>query len=543
MTPHIRFCMRTVVGCALIAFINALTPLPAQAPFQQRYSTTTDQDEFVMGTEVYSPPSIPMPAKGVRFEDPNFHTTVLRFTDQAIDAYQGPGIQNEYAKADPENADGSLVILRGNTAYWYLYDRASAQLLQELTIFNDCNQEPEPRWDPNDPQRFFFLCQMSLRVYDVARDSVWIVRDFAADFPGAYAITTGSEGDASLFRNRWAFMVVDEGYQLMSVFVYDRGVNAILGRRDGGFPDKINWVGMSMSGNHCMVGYDDLLYPDAFSPDLSTSFSLPDGSNGHGDLAQTADGRDVHVYQNVATDYIAMTDLDSGEETPLVKIPFTTNYDIGLHVSGNCAATPGWVLISTYGAYDPPPERTHSWMDTQLFLVELKADPRIYRLAHTHAFTEQEYTGEKNYYAEAFAAINTSGTRVHFGSNWGDYRAEYSDSYIAELPENWALRLPGSTGIGVLPEDFRISVSVYPNPCADIATLVVTSAGRIQSPVDWIVFDALGRRVSNGTVVPGIDDAMRGRISLSGFASGLYFIRAFHQNQTASGRFVHISGR
>ncbi len=244
-------------------------------------ASAQDPIEFVMGTEVYSPPALPMPAKGVRFEDPNFHTTVLRFTDQAIDAYQGPGIQNEYAKADPENADGGLVILRGNTAYWYLYDRAE---------------------------------------------------------------------------------------------------NAILGRRDGGFPDRINWVGMSMSGNHCMVGYDDLLYPDAFTPDLTSSFSLPDGSNGHGDLAQTVDGRDVHVYQNVSTDYIAMTDLDSGEETPLVKIPFTTNYDIGLHVSGNCAATPGWVLISTYGAYDPPPERTHSWMDTQLFLVELKADPRIYRI-------------------------------------------------------------------------------------------------------------------------------------------------------------------
>lgn len=522
----LRFLFLFILCCLIVCTASAQDPI-----------------EFVMGTEVYSPPALPMPAKGVRFEDPNFHTTVLRFTDQAIDTYQGPGIQNEYAKADPENADGSLVILRSNTAYWYLYDRASAQLLQELTIFNDCNQEPEPRWDPVDPQRFFFLCQMSLRVYDVARDSVWIVRDFAADFPGAYAITTGSEGDASLDRNRWAFMVVDEGYQLMSVFVYDCGENSILGRRDGGFPDKINWVGMSMSGNHCMVGYDDLLYPDAFSPDLSTSFSLPNGSNGHGDLAQTADGRDVHVYQNVATDFIAMTDLDSGEETPLVKIPFTTNYDIGLHVSGNCAATPGWVLISTYGAYDPPPERTHSWMDTQIFLVELKVDPRIYRLAHTHAFTEQEYTGEKNYYAEAYAAINTSGTRVHFGSNWGDYRAEYSDSYIAELPENWAQRLPGSTGIGVLPEDFRISVSVYPNPCADIAFLVVHTADPVPSRVDWTIFDALSRNVQNGTAALDITGATYGGISLDGLPAGVYSLAAFQENTIGITRFVHVSGK
>lgn len=500
-------------------------------------------DEFVLGTDVFAPPTLPMPAKGVRFEDPNFHTTVLRFTEQAIDGYQGPGIQNEYAKADPENADGSMVILRGNTAYWYLYDRASAQLMRELTIFNDCNQEPEPRWDPVDPQRFFFLCQMSLRVYDVARDSVWIVRDFAADFPGAYAITTGSEGDASLDRRRWAFMVVNESFEMMSVFVYDRTTNAIIGRKDNSFIDAINWVGMSMNGGHCIIGYENLNYPDVFSPDLTSSISLPSGANGHGDLALDAAGRDVLVYQNVATDYISMAALESGTETPLIEIPFSVNPDIGMHVSGNCAAVPGWALISTYGSRNPPPGETHSWMDAQLFLVELKADPRVYRVAHTHAYTSLNFEDEKNYFAEAFASINSSGTRVHFGSNWGDYRAEYSDSYIAELPENWAQRLPGSTDIGALPEAFRISISVVPNPCTDVATLVVNSAGQIPSPADWIVYDSFGRRVSSGTAVPGIDGALFGRIHLDGFASGLYFVRVFHQNQTAIGRFVHISGR
>ena len=62
------------------------------------------------------------------------------------------------------------------------------------------------------------------------------------------------------------------------------------------------------------------------------------------DLALASDGRDVMVYQNTATDWIAMAYLKTGVETNLVKIPFNVSEDIGLHFSGNCADTPGWAL-------------------------------------------------------------------------------------------------------------------------------------------------------------------------------------------------------
>ena len=109
------------------------------------------------------------------------------------------------------------------------------------------------------------------------------------------------------------------------------------------------------------------------------------------------------VYQNVATDFFAMTDLETGIETPLLPIPFDTNPGIGLHVSGNCYAVPGWVLISTNGARNAPSGKQHSWMDNLLFMLELKDSPRVVKLAQTHC-----YTGE-----HAQASLLRRGLRQH----------------------------------------------------------------------------------------------------------------------------------
>jgi hypothetical protein len=160
------------------------------------------------------------------------------------------------------------------------------------------------------------------------------------------------------------------------------------------------------------------------------------------DLALTSDGKDVMVYQNNANDWIAMADLDKGVETRLVFIPFNVTVDIGLHFSGNCAKTPGWVLVSTCGSKNPPPDETHSWMDTQLFMVELKTNPAIWRIAHTHSYLSLDYTDEKNYFAETFASINTASTKIYFGSNWGNFSSDYTDTYVVTLPQSWLANVP-----------------------------------------------------------------------------------------------------
>jgi hypothetical protein len=364
---------------------------------------------------------------------------LFRITDKT-DGYTDPGIENEYSKTDPENSDGTLVILRGNNGEWYLYDTATFQMKKQFGGWFVDGIEPEPRWDATDPKVLYYIYETELRTYNLDTDVSAVVHDFKADFPSASYITTGSEGNPSLDQRFWSFMVEDSNYSLISAVVYDKQTNSILGHRED-FPDKVEDVSMDMSGSRCMFGFDSHIF-QVCSRDFSSIRDLPFGANGHNDFALTTDGRDVLVYQNTQTDWIAMADLETGTETPLLEIPFGVNSDIGLHFSGNCAEKPGWVLVSTYGAENPPPDESHSWMDTQLFMLELKQNPRVWRIAHTHAYTAEEYSGDKNYFAEAFATINKAGSRIYFGSNWGNFAVDYADTYQAVLPSEWATVVP-----------------------------------------------------------------------------------------------------
>jgi hypothetical protein len=395
--------------------------------------------QFVMGTDYYAAPNTGRPAKGDTVQDPDFLTTFSRITDKS-DGYNGPGIENQYATVDPENCDGSLVVLRSNNGGWHLYSLSTGQRIKE--VITDWSQEPDPMWDQSDPKVFYYVWNTELRSYNVDSDVSTTVHDFKQEFPSASYVDTHSYGTPSLDRKYWCFMVKDSSWNVMSVIVYDRTLNTIVGQKSSGFPDVVRGAGMDMSGNHCVINFENITYAQAYSKDFATLTVLPDGSNGHNDLAITADGRDILVYQNVRTDYISFADLNTGAETQLLHIPFEVNLDIGLHFSGNCSQTPGWVLVSTYGAENPPTDNQHSWMDCQLFMLELKANPRVWRIVRTQSYTSKDYTGDKNFFAEAFAAINSRGTKVYWGSNWRNYTMDYTDTYEVNLPENWVTNMP-----------------------------------------------------------------------------------------------------
>jgi hypothetical protein len=378
-------------------------------------------------------PPVDLPIKGVPFTDSLYGATVVRVTDKTIDGYSGPGIENEYARSDAENCDGTRLILRGQDGEWYLYDRLSYQMLKRFTDIG-LGEEPEPRWDPTAPNIFCHIYGSELRRYDITNDSSTTIHDFKVEYPQASFISTKTEGEPSLDGRYWCFMVEDSVYNTLAVIVYDRDTDSIIGTKTQ-FPDGINWVSMDMSGTHCVVGYESRAC-QAFPADLSRTVEMPSGASGHMDMALTADSTSVIVYQSNTTDWIAIADLDSGIEIPLVEIPFNVSTDIGLHFSGNCADAPGWCLVSTYGAVNPSSGESHSWMDNLLFMVELKASPRIVKLAQTRCYTGR--SPQSNYFAEAYAAINRAGTRVVYGSNWGDFSVpDYTDAYEVTLPAGW----------------------------------------------------------------------------------------------------------
>jgi hypothetical protein len=427
----------TLVGCTCTP--GALTVDPQPAPAKE-----VRLGQLVLGEALLPLDGPPRLEKGVPFLDPHYGVEVVRVTDRGRDRYADTGIKHEYARSDPENADGTRLVLRGNEGTWYLYDAGSLRLLRRLRL-GEGGQEPEPRWDARDPHLLYHLSGMKLMTLDVESGRQAVVHDFSADFPDGTYVMTGSEGDASVDRRRFCFMVKRvEGsdWKPKHVFAFDRTKGLILGRLDQ-LPDTIDWVSMDMSGRHCVIGWDNRP-AGAYAPDLRREVALPGGARGHADLALTLDGKDVLVFQDVKRDFISMADLDSGREVDLLHIPFRVNTDIGLHFSGNAARVPGWVLVSTYGAKNPPAGRRHSWMDLQIFMLELRALPaaRVWRVAAARSYTFiNPDEGEKAYFAEPYAAINTRGTRVYWGSNWGQRALTRTELFRAELPADWTRQL------------------------------------------------------------------------------------------------------
>jgi hypothetical protein len=130
-----------------------------------------------------------------------------------------------------------------------------------------------------------------------------------------------------------------------------------------------------------------------------------------------------------------MLDLASGEITPLLPIDFS-HTALGFHFSGRAFHLPGWVLVSTSNGAQP----SATWMDDQIFALELVENGRVVRLAHTHSLYNENV--EHDYWAEPHASVNRDFTQIVFTSNWGRSGTDQVDMYLIKLPDDWLSELP-----------------------------------------------------------------------------------------------------
>ena len=146
---------KVVLPCFLILLLVTTTPISGT---QRAEATVSTAFPYVLDSSTVFPyPTYGMPIKGVDITDPTFHTIFQRVTQKSVDGYPGPATTPEYSKADPSNANGTRLILRGLDAYWYLYDGQTLALLNGGPIPNLPQDEIEPRWDAQNPSIFYYL--------------------------------------------------------------------------------------------------------------------------------------------------------------------------------------------------------------------------------------------------------------------------------------------------------------------------------------------------------------------------------------------------
>jgi hypothetical protein len=376
---------------------------------------------------------------------------VVRVTDRTTDLSlddTSAGLKNEYSRVQSFNADGSRILVRGIDATWYLYDAATLQPLGQLPLGGSV----DPRWDARNRDLLYYSEETRLMAYNVQAGEQSLVHDFAADFQGQSlaAVWTRYEGSPSLDGRYWGLMAQDQDWLTAAFLVYDQQADQVIATRDmrgaSEIDREIDSVTISPLGNYFLAYFDHYCEPGQLGDDANPcglmvyDRDLKNGRSllrivGHSDLALDAEGREVMVYQDIDTDHISMLDLATGTVTQLWPIDFT-HTSIGLHFSGRAFRQPGWALVSTHDG-DPA---SYTWMDDQVFAIELKAGGRVVRLAHTHSLVDENQ--EHDYWAEPQASVNPDFTRVLFTTNWGRSGTGEVEMFLISLPPDWLEQLP-----------------------------------------------------------------------------------------------------
>jgi hypothetical protein len=430
---------------------GATPPLPPPASPSGDCLAYPPDFSLITDTQVYPVPDIPEPAPRQWFTDPTFGTCLVRVTDRANDLSPGDtstGLKNEYARVQSFNADGSRVLVRGTEMTWYLYDAQTlGPPLAELPLI------VEPRWDSDDPDLIYYsdMDEKRLMAYNVQTTMLTEVHDFDDDFPGQnlVAVWTVHEGRPSRDRRYWGLMAEDQDWIPTAFVVYDRQADQVTVREMRGVPgieEDVDHVTISPLGNYFLASFDRYCEPGRLGDDahpcglMVYDRDLTNGRGllrviGHYDVALDAQGGEVVIYQDIDTDHISMLDLETGAVTPLWEIDFS-HTAIGLHFSGLAYDRPGWALVSTHD----DDLLNYTWMDDQVFAVELKAGGRVVRLAYTHSIVNDDL--ELDYWAEPHATVNSDMTRVLFTTDWGRSGTGQVEMFMIALPPDWTARLP-----------------------------------------------------------------------------------------------------
>jgi hypothetical protein len=240
-------------------------------------------------------------------------------------------------------------------------------------------------------------------------------------------------------------MAEDPNWIPVAFLVYDRVADRIVSSRDmrgvPGIEDDVDHVSISPLGTYFVAAFDRYCEKDTLGSDhrpcglMVYDRSLKNGRGlrriiGHYDLALDAEGQEVIIYGDIDTDEIAIVRLSDGQMTPLYPIDFSRG-SIGMHFSGQAIRLPGWTLISTHD----DTARSHTWMDDQVFALELKKGGRVVRLAHTHSIVNSRM--EHDYWAEPHATVNRAFTKVLFTTNWGRSGTEAVETMLIDLVPDW----------------------------------------------------------------------------------------------------------
>lgn len=341
--------------------------------------------------------------------DPTFGTTVTRIADEAAFDQVGFGvIRHAYAKNQPWNADGSLLMLD-----W----RSPAPLLDGRTYerVGRVHQPSEAIWLNTDPVHMVGVHGNALVEWDALADRRSAVLH---RFSGYRRVLLGAgEGNLS-DDDRYAALFGIKSRDRTDVLVYDLVTGRIVGRRsfphsgvgDGRGASTFNNVAMSQSGGRVIVEFNRTGTGGrrgivSYDRRVRDRLDLSPLGGSHFDACVGPDGSDEIVAGSADGSTIVSVNLTTGAARRLLPDDAIA-YPI--HISCRNVARPGWVYISEY----QDPRAPHGLNYDEVFAVRLDGSGIVERFAHQHRSTNAAYE------REAHAVPSRDGSKMLWASDW-----------------------------------------------------------------------------------------------------------------------------
>lgn len=423
------------------------------------YSLIAQAASFVSVPDARSPENPRFPLVAANPPPPGGVVVDSRLGTSQQRVVAAEGVRHEYSRHDPFSKDGKFILLMELTkGRWNCYRTDKKPYDQKSNLVQTLEVE-EPRWDAGDPGLIWAAQEFRIMQIRVPNEMTTAVKDFRNDAvigpilkkePDLYRITMKDEGEASLDRRYWAFILqgTKEDYRARYLFVWDRSEDRVVGLRAlTNAQSHIDWVGMSPLGNWVLIGCDsDNGAPLAglvMADRALKTFQPLHYSTGHADVGLDTKGGEVIVMQNAQTDYIDLIPLEPAVKPippnggyegsghiPLVRLFYSSDSPIGLnsgvHISCNFA---GWCVVSTSIG---PDLKEQNWLDRTIALVRLdRNQPRTYYLAKVYGTCGA-------YWEETHAAISADGSRVVWATNWGkEIGKEKVWAVELDMPVGW----------------------------------------------------------------------------------------------------------
>lgn len=380
------------------------------------------------------------PALNIPYIDPRYGTKITRVTDVSQITTQVPAwVRHEYSRKPAFNSDSTRATMISSNGWIRLYSVDKAANTMSFVKTLNLAENQESIWHPTNPNLLYHLGQyglgMKIYSYDVTTDistdlTPTLPAQIQARFPTAGLAWFKQEGRPSDDGKIWCLQVETSGFQMLGLISFNLETGNIIGHLAN--TTRPDHTSTSPDGTRCIPSW-------AFNPTLGTrSYSLDFSSHimlhtqsEHSDMAITESGRNVLVTFDYNSGDIAMIDAHNGARTNLMRLYGPNSSGVAGHVSGiGSTGRPGYAVVSFYGCtenYGAQSCTDAQWFKNKVVVVELKANPKIYNVAHTQF-------GGGGYWGETQATVNKDLTKILFVSTWRADQENQLASYMIDIP-------------------------------------------------------------------------------------------------------------